>query len=114
MYVNVAQLRSHLLTEYENRKQVITGCVKNGQGGAPQPVGPSGVPFKTVHPLFTAGAGYVISGDLMEPLYRASLDIRLVKVEDAFLTGYCARRVGDIKKIHNDKFSCGQLVNRYI
>ena len=75
---------------------------------------PHGVPFKTVHPLFTAGAGYVLSGDLMEPLYRASLDIRLVRVEDAFLTGYCARVVGDVRKYHNTHFSCGELVERLV
>jgi len=112
MYVNVPLLRTHLQTEYSGVSRVITGCVKNGPGGAPQPLAPHGVPFKSVHPLFTAGAGYVLSGDLLEPLYRASLDIRLVRVEDAFLTGYCARKVGDVKKHHNPHFSCGELVDR--
>ena len=114
MYVNVPLLRSHLMTEYRGAGRVITGCVKNGPGGAPQPLSPHGVPFKTVHPLFTAGAGYVLSGDLMEPLYRASLDIGLVRVEDAFLTGYCARAVGDVRKYHNPHFSCGELVERLV
>ena len=112
MYVNVPLLRSHLMTEYRGAGRVITGCVKNGPGGAPQPLSPQGVSFKTVHPLFTAGAGYVLSGDLMEALYRASLDIRLVRVEDAFLTGYCARAVGDVRKYHNPHFSCDELVER--
>jgi len=112
MYVNVPLLTSYLATEYSGVDKVITGCVKNGPGGAPQPLSPhgDGLPFKTVHPLFTAGAGYVLSGDLMEPLYRASLDIRLIRVEDAFLTGYCARAVGDIRKYHNQHFSCGEMV----
>jgi len=112
MYVNVPLLLSHLKTEYSGAGQVITGCVKNGPGGAPQPLAPHGLPFKTVHPLFTAGAGYVLSGDLLGPLYLASLDIRLVRVEDAFLTGYCARAVGGVKKYHNQHFSCGELVQR--
>ena len=107
MYVNVPLLRSHLMTEYRGVGRVITGCVKNGPGGAPQPLSPHGVPFKTVHPLFTEGAGYVLTGDLMEPLYRASL----LRVEYAFLTGYCARVVGDVRKYHNPHFSCGELVD---
>ena len=78
---------------------MITGCVKNGPGGAPQPLAPHGLPFKTVHPLFTAGAGYVLSGDLLGPLYLASLDIKIVRVEDAFLTGYCARAVEGLRNI---------------
>jgi len=112
MYVNVPLLRTHLGTEYPGSAKVITGCVKNGPGGAPQPLQPDGVPFKSVHPLFTAGAGYVVSGDLLEPLYLASLDIRIIRVEDAFLTGYCARAVGGVRKYHNQAFSCGELVER--
>ena len=84
--------------------QVITGCVKNDPNGPMKPLAAGGqaappLPFKSVHPLFMAGAGYVVSGDLLTPLYTASLDIRLVRVEDAFLTGYCARRVGGVKKV---------------
>ena len=112
MYVNVPLLLSHLETKYSGTGQVITGCVKNGPGGAPQPLAPHGLPFKTVHPLFTAGAGYVLSGDLLGPLYLASLDIKIARVEDAFLTGYCARAVGGVKKYHNQYFSCGELVQR--
>ena len=36
------------------------------------------------------------------------------RVEDAFLTGHCASRVGGIQRVHNNIFSCGQLVNRSI
>ena len=39
-------------------------------------------------------------GDLVTPLFTASLDISLVRVEDAFLTGYCARRVGGVHKVN--------------
>ena len=35
---------------------------------------------------------------------------RLTRVEDAFLTGYCARALGNVEKVHSPKFSCGQLV----
>ena len=70
------------------------------------------MPFKSVHPLFMAGAGYVLSGDLLVPMFTASLDMALVRVEDAFLTGYVARRVGGVRRVHSDKFSCGELVSR--
>ena len=32
------------------------------------------------------------------------------RVEDAFLTGYCARALGGVEKVHDHNFSCGQLV----
>ena len=116
MYVNIGRLTEYLSAEFSHSQKVITGCVKNDPAGPHQPLpagGPAGgpgLPFTSVHPLFMAGAGYVLSGDLLRPLYTASLDIRLVKVEDAFLTGYCARRVGGVRKVHQEKFSCGQLV----
>ena len=34
-----------------------------------------------------AGAGYVLSGDILADLYIASLYTKLVPVEDAFITG---------------------------
>jgi hypothetical protein len=69
-----------------------------------------GAVFKPVHPPFTAGAGYLLSGDLPALLYAASRDLRLIKVEDAFLTGYCAKALGGVDRVHHAAFSCGQLV----
>jgi len=110
MYVNLPLLKSHLQRTHPNPHRVITGCVKNGPQGAPQPIGHNGATFAPVHPPFTAGAGYVLSGDLPGLLFQKSLDLRLIKVEDAFLTGYCARALGGVEKVHHPKFSCGQLV----
>ena len=118
MYVNVGGLLDYLTAEFSTSEKLITGCVKNDPAGphrplpAGGPAGGPGLPFRSVHPLFMAGAGYVLSGDLLGPLYTASLNIRLVKVEDAFLTGYCARRVGGVRKVHQERFSCGQLVEQ--
>jgi len=118
MFINLDNILEYLNREFGDgaSEKVITGCVKNDPNGPHKPLSAGGqpvpaLPFKSVHPLFMAGAGYVISGDLLSPLYTASLDITLVKVEDAFLTGYCARKVGGVRKIHSDKFSCGELVN---
>jgi len=116
MYLNLENILEYLFREHVSSKKLITGCVKNDPNGPLKPLSANGkpapaLPFKSVHPLFMAGAGYVVSGDLITPLYEASLDITLVKVEDAFLTGYCARRVGGVRKIHHEKFSCGELVS---
>jgi len=110
MYVNLHLLKNHLQRAHPRPHRLITGCVKNGPQGAPQPIGHNGATFAPVHPPFTAGAGYVLSGDLPGLLFHKSLDLRLIKVEDAFLTGYCARALGGVEKVHNPNFSCGQLV----
>jgi Galactosyltransferase len=79
IFVNVAALTDHL--KAENADQKIQGCIKNGPQGAPQPLSVSGVQFRPAHPPFTAGAGYVISGDLVQPLYMASLQMKLIRYE---------------------------------
>lgn len=112
MYVNLPLLREHLNKEHPHPSRLITGCVKNGPHGAPQPIGQNGASFLPVHPPFTAGAGYLVSGDLPHLLYRASRQIRIIKVEDAFLTGYCARKVGQVTTLHHGAFSCGEMVPR--
>ena len=35
------------------------------------------------------------------------------RVEDAFLTGYCARKVGEVTTLHHGAFSCGEMVPRW-
>jgi len=110
MYLNIRNLSQHL-NSLDNTK-LITGCIKNGPQGAPQPVGVLPGAFRSVHPPFTAGAGYVISGDLIQPLFLASLDTKLIRVEDAFLTGYCASKLPGLERKHHAKFSCGQLVTK--
>lgn len=110
MYVNVPLLLDHLHQAHPSPSRTITGCVKNGPQGAPQPIGMEGAVFKPVHPPFTAGAGYLLSGDLPADLYAASRDLHLIKVEDAFLTGYCAKALGGVNRVHHAAFSCGQLV----
>ena len=77
IFVNMVALDGHLAAETAGRK--IQGCVKNGPQGAPQPLSVSGVSFRPAHPLFTAGAGYVLSGDLVWPLYLASLQMRIIR-----------------------------------
>ncbi len=81
IFVNVAALSGHLAAPatYSLGRRTILGCVKNGPRGAPQPLSASGVHFRPAHPLFTAGAGYVISGQLVQPLYLASLTTRIIR-----------------------------------
>jgi len=108
-------INTKLLADYLRRNsnvpRAIHGCIKNGPQVAPQPVNTLGLQFGRVHPPFTAGAGYVISADILGQLYHAATNLKMIKVEDAFLTGYCARAAGNVERVHNTLFSCGQLVN---
>lgn len=40
-----------------------------------------------IYPNYLSGVGYVMSMDAAEKLYNASLDRRMVHIEDVFVTG---------------------------
>ncbi len=78
-----------------------SGCIKNSPAGSFLPVAsysssdsvPALSPLRLppAHPAFTAGAGYVLPGAAVQDLYLASLNTRLLPIEDVFTTGHCAR-----------------------
>merc|ERR1719495_69886 len=110
IYVNLPNLMNFLHEKKPNERNIY-GCIKN-VNGAPQPIAAiPGVTFPTRHPPFTAGAGYVIPGHLIPELMSIAQNIPIIRVEDAFLTGYCASRAG-VQRVHSHLFSCGQIVNK--
>lgn len=116
VYVNLDNLVHHLEHEMAEQKRWIQGCIKRHAGtplrsaGAGQPVRPVDVQtLPKAHPDFVAGAGYVISGDLVEDLLVVSARVKWVPLEDVFVTGRCAAAVG-VKPETDDRFSCGRQV----
>jgi len=111
IFLNLRKL-NQFLAEQKDKSRRIYGCIKNGAQGAPQPISMSGVKFPMRHPPFTAGAGYVITADILPLLNNVAQNISMIRVEDAFLTGYCADRLGNVDRVHSNLFSCGQLVDK--
>lgn len=116
VYVNLDNLVHHLEHEMAEQKRWIQGCIKRHAGtplrsaGAGQPVRPVDVQtLPKAHPDFVAGAGYVISGDLVEDLLVVSARVKWVPLEDVFVTGRCAAAAG-VKPETDDRFSCGRQV----
>lgn len=107
VYINVKLLVDFLRAQ--GRRRWIGGCIK--QSRAPAPFDRHGVqvPMVIGHPPFVAGAGYVLSGDIVADLYQVALRKTLVPVEDAFITAYCAQDIG-IRPSHYDGFNCGEPV----
>ncbi|XP_076030130.1 beta-1,3-galactosyltransferase 1-like [Oratosquilla oratoria] len=108
MYVNVPLLLGMLQEQGSTR--YITGCIKQRKSFRPVNL-PAGMPLPPGHPAFAAGAGYVLTGDLLRELYMASLSIRTIPVEDVYVTAHLAQSVGVHPPRHDPRFSCGEMVN---
>lgn len=54
-------------------------------------------------PDFTTGPAYLISNDIVRKLYDAALDQTYLKLEDVFMTGIVAEKLG-IRRIHANEF----------
>ncbi|XP_015917087.2 beta-1,3-galactosyltransferase 1 [Parasteatoda tepidariorum] len=55
------------------------------------------------YPPYLSGTGYVFSGDTVSGLYRASLEVEFFHLEDVFITGVCASRIG-LQPRHDGRF----------
>ena len=94
----------------------FSGCIKNSPLNSPLPIPKEGQQhphasmMRPALPEFTAGAGYLIPGEFVPELYLASLSTKFIPVEDAFTTGYCAKKIGLHPPMNDHRFSCGQLV----
>lgn len=116
VYVNLDNLVHHLSSVMGDQRHWIQGCIKRHAGtplhgvGVGQPLNPVDLNnLPKAHPDFVAGAGYVISSDLVEDLLVASARVTWVPLEDVFLTGRCAALLG-VKPETEDRFSCGRPV----
>ncbi|KAG7161061.1 Beta-1-3-galactosyltransferase 1-like 7 [Homarus americanus] len=55
--------------------------------------------------------GYIMSGDIVKDLYSASLNTRIIPVEDVYVTAHLARSIGVHPPVHDNRFTCGEMVN---
>nr|XP_053642023.1 beta-1,3-galactosyltransferase 1-like [Cherax quadricarinatus] len=108
IFINMPKLITYL--QEARRSRWITGCIKQKKSFRPVNV-PAGLPLPPVHPLFVAGAGYVMSGDIVRELYTASLNTRIIPVEDVYVTAHLARVIGVHPPVHDTRFTCGEMVN---
>ncbi|XP_020774087.2 beta-1,3-galactosyltransferase 1-like [Boleophthalmus pectinirostris] len=106
IFVNMDNLIHKLLKpNTKPRRRYFTGHVIHG------------VPFRDVHskwympwdlyphhryPDFCSGTGYVFSADMAELIYKTSLHIRLLHLEDVYV-GLCLRKL-NIRPLHNNAF----------
>ncbi|KAH8409320.1 hypothetical protein KR222_000203 [Zaprionus bogoriensis] len=58
---------------------------------------------KTFYPPFTTGPAYILTGDVVHELYVRALNMSYLKLEDVFITGLVAIKLG-IERVHVNDF----------
>lgn len=105
MFVNLPNL--FRLLKAKGHKRMLLGCLIKGavpvkdwnsKWFVPDVVFPG-----RVYPPYLSGTGYVMSQDTVPLLYRTALSTPFFYLEDIFITGVCASRVG-LKPVNNDGF----------
>ena len=105
MYINIANLREELSRSV--LKRFIMGDIIAGA----QPVQdrrskwftPKSVFSERMYPKYVSGSAYVISGDLIHDLLKATSQTKAFWLEDIYITGLCAKKTG-ATHIYNGKF----------
>lgn len=96
MFINLPVLLG-ILRERKRQKRAIIGEVVRDM----KPVRIKALKHYVSHsqfkgevlPMFTAGCAYVITGDLVHGLFKASLEKHFLKLEDVYITGMIAREL---------------------
>lgn len=52
-----------------------------------------------LYPSFNTGPAYVLTSDVVADLYRGALDDTFFKLEDVYVTGMIAERLGDVQHV---------------
>lgn len=98
IFVNVLNLQQTLMNKTVTKTPLLTGNLICGA----RPIHDQWSKWYTPkymfregkYPNYLSGTGYVISGDLVEPLLNAALSTPYFHLEDVFITGICAKKIG--------------------
>ena len=99
MYINMTQLRTYLLEVYDTTPRIkYMYCVLHVRGPTRDVTNKHFVSQEevsaTVYPPFCKGNAYIMSPDLPVSMYLASREIRILWIDDVYVTGMLARQVG--------------------
>lgn len=98
IFVNVINLQQTLMNKTITKTPLLTGTLICGA----RPIHDQWSKWYTPqymfregkYPNYLSGTGYVFSGDLVEPLLNAALSTPYFHLEDVFITGICAKKIG--------------------
>ncbi|KZC12529.1 Beta-1,3-galactosyltransferase 1 [Dufourea novaeangliae] len=106
MFINVPRLQSFAMKHAKNKNVIFGRLAKKWKPirNKKSKYYVSRTQFKnTVFPDFTTGPAYLLSTDVVRRLYEAALDQTYLKLEDVFVTGIVADKLG-IKRTHANEF----------
>lgn len=105
MYVNVPNLVHYL--HKKGTPKMLLGCLISGATPVRDWSSKWYVPLivypQHTYPDYLSGTGYVLSGDILSQLFRTALETPFFYMEDIFITGMVASKLG-LKPVNSDAF----------
>ena len=105
MYINIDNLKSELM--HSVHKRFIMGEIIAGaqpmQEKSSKWYTPKTIYSGRMYPKYVSGSAYVISGDFIRDLYRATQETQVFWLEDVYITGLCAKKA-KATHVYNGKF----------
>ncbi|XP_050316093.1 beta-1,3-galactosyltransferase 1-like [Anthonomus grandis grandis] len=116
IYLNLPKLIDDLLTRNQTKSllmgSVICGSRPIRSAGDKWYAGPSYLFPNDTYPNYVSGTSYCMSGDVAEKLLNTALTVPVFHLEDVYLTGICAKKIGQ-KLTHNGRFTFHRLKLNY-
>ncbi|XP_034189218.1 beta-1,3-galactosyltransferase 5 isoform X1 [Osmia lignaria lignaria] len=106
MFINVPRLQAFIMKHAKDKNVIFGRLAKKWKPirNKKSKYYVSQTQFKhTVFPDFTTGPAYLLSTDIVRKLYDAAFDQTYLKLEDVFVTGIVADKLG-IKRTHANEF----------
>lgn len=116
IYLNLPRLVDDLTTRNQTENllmgSVICGSRPIKDSSDKWYAGPNYLFPYNKYPNYISGTSYCMSGDVADKLLHAALQTPIFHLEDVYLTGICARKIG-LNHTHNGRFTFHYLKTNY-
>ncbi|KAL1513994.1 hypothetical protein ABEB36_003325 [Hypothenemus hampei] len=116
MYLNIPKLINELLTKNQTENLLMGSVICNSKPIRTSKdkwyAGPSYMFPNNTYPTYISGTSYCMSGDVAQKLLKVALATPIFHLEDVYLTGICAKKIG-LKLTHNGRFTYHEMKPNY-
>ncbi|XP_048523388.1 beta-1,3-galactosyltransferase 1 isoform X2 [Dendroctonus ponderosae] len=116
IYLNLPKLIDDLMTRNQTDNLLMGSAICGSRpirsSGDKWYAGPSYLFPYDIYPSYISGTSYCMSGDVAEKILNTALNTPIFHLEDVYLTGICAKKIG-LNITHNGRFTFHYLKQNF-